>query len=1476
MATVQFNAISGDPVAGLSVSITAHDTTTPIVASGVTNGLGQFTSSALHAGSVYDFTNLSSPGTGTFPVYASPFMAVAVLPGAIVVPPSSFPVASSLPSPTTSGVTVAPTTTNTNLSSDVSAALTVTNVPTSGNAWGVAYWYRQNGTTIWVPYGDLDLAGMPTPAASQTMPTFVYGQLVNGMKYDFAIGYVGVAGYGPLTTIATAISANSVVVTAPYLIGTTTTPVVAGGASVTSAASVNGLSATLAASFSVTNQPGDGSLSRVSVWYRQNGTSAWTPSGSIPVPSVAAPPSTQAYTFDICDLTNGVAYDVGCSFENVQGGEGSITLIGTATAQTIGIPTAYMLGGASVTPVIYLPSATPRAAVTGIATTLNVAWQITNQPTDGSLSRIALYMRKFGDAAWAPYASIAAVGVGVSSPPSSGAYAFDFNDLTNGVAYDFGCSFENAQGGESVVAAILTNQSAQPIAVSTPYLIAGSNPTPTVTTVSLSNSSSTNGISAAVTVNFTVTNQPTDGSLSRISMWFRTTGTTPWTMYASQGATGLPTPSASQAYSIVLSDLTNGQNYDFGCSYENAQGADSNIGTIQTAWTAQIVALPTSALPGAPGGASLAVSAVSLGTYAGTSGAAGYQPITFTPTVTATPAFSTWGAGYLYWMKINDTGTSDGDTNVLHYAAAGSYSANTSGSAVTNQFGPVGAGHGWQFALQYVDQRGAVGALVILGVMPAAQTIGTPTLGDYSTVTPTVTGDSASTRTALHGTLQLSTITFKITNFTALPAPSGLDHIVLLAYVDGDTNPSDQWEIRPDTGTAGGGGVTYVQRVTCPSGAPVALRVAFVGANGKQSPITALPNCTAVGDPNGAIFDPADPNGSMVHVRAPVAIKSRIDGSGTLDVSSTPGPVSGTLPRLNHHSDFTTTVKSGGGVATGEVDGLAIQGGVVDLVTHTTGTRLPQSKHDIAVIQDAVSGTGKNIVPDSDFRWASFLEVVPFASLVAPTKISAMLSSNALPAVIQPYARCVKYDYGATGTTGTYVGFASGLFPMVVGKTYTLSMALSDNISSATNILVGFADASGSILGFASHTAATNGRITYTYTPTTGQTQGRVQIMYNGAVPASGNFTFYIAGLQVEVGTVATSYKSNEFDHINLTLPYVGHDPSVTGTIQKTLNGTSYLKSGAVDLDVHVIDGATHGRPLLSALTSGQIDLSKTGVINKTLDNVTDGSVRGAPLLTALTSGQVDLAKAGVINKSLDNVADGSTRGAPLLTALTSGQVDLSKSGVISKVMTNIADDSTRSAVLTSETAGSAGSRTVKQINDGTSTRTAANVASVIDGSGNVTGSACFKTHMPQQIMAIANVTAQWASTSSTLKIWATDVTGTTLPIWTLQDGTQYTTSGNSGVGTSSSSPIVNLTGQTANTYYWYVITWTPSSGTNGSFTATQYLTKPTDAQLAAAVADGALLCVFAQGGTTAPFQARTGGGGGIPGGGGGKIPPAL
>lgn len=88
---------------------------------------------------------------------------------------------------------------------------------------------------------------------------------------------------------------------------------------------------------------------------------------------------------------------------------------------------------------------------------------------------------------------------------------------------------------------------------------------------------------------------------------------------------------------------------------------------------------------------------------------------------------------------------------------------------------------------------------------------------------------------------------------------------------------------------------------------------------------------------------------------------------------------------------------------------------------------------------------------------------------------------------------------------------------------------------------------------------------------------------------------------------------------------------------------TSEVSAAAGTLDV-LADGAVYGRTKLTALTAGEVDLSKAGVIGRTLGNIADDATYGRTKLTALTSGEVDLSKAGVLNRSADHITESGSR----------------------------------------------------------------------------------------------------------------------------------------------------------------------------------------------------------------------------------------
>ena len=128
--------------------------------------------------------------------------------------------------------------------------------------------------------------------------------------------------------------------------------------------------------------------------------------------------------------------------------------------------------------------------------------------------------------------------------------------------------------------------------------------------------------------------------------------------------------------------------------------------------------------------------------------------------------------------------------------------------------------------------------------------------------------------------------------------------------------------------------------------------------------------------------------------------------------------------------------------------------------------------------------------------------------------------------------------------------------------------------------------------------------------------------------------------------------------------------PSAAWKARRTIISLASLTGNLDSID----DGTTYVKPKATALTSGEIDLSKSGVINKTATYITEtatkkwaaetgaditGSHQAATIASQgalATKSAVDLATAEVLNRVLDNIAD--TASYKKLTAAKDTKVD--------------------------------------------------------------------------------------------------------------------------------------------------------------------------------------------------------------------------
>lgn len=186
-------------------------------------------------------------------------------------------------------------------------------------------------------------------------------------------------------------------------------------------------------------------------------------------------------------------------------------------------------------------------------------------------------------------------------------------------------------------------------------------------------------------------------------------------------------------------------------------------------------------------------------------------------------------------------------------------------------------------------------------------------------------------------------------------------------------------------------------------------------------------------------------------------------------------------------------------------------------------------------------------------------------------------------------------------------------------------------------------------------------------------------------------------------------------------------------------------------------------------------------------------------------------------------------------------------------------------------------SGTVKQLNDGTNVRTAANVAAVVGTDNAFPSSAPFKTHVPNSLAnLVSNITVHtYSSASGSLSMWFTSTTtssspgGSSYPSWQYPDGSGGVypghTNGYAAVCGSSSSALPTVNGP------W---SWT-GLGSSGVYVGVKYdvlndefsvvygpsSSQPTDAQISAAIGDGSVVVVIATAATGNAIP--TGGGGG-------------
>jgi hypothetical protein len=320
------------------------------------------------------------------------------------------------------------------------------------------------------------------------------------------------------------------------------------------------------------------------------------------------------------------------------------------------------------------PAPTVSASTLAVGTTdnsvhaqVNTTVTITNVPTDNSVTGVAWYYRLHGDTTIKPVGEYQIVQSSASQTvPASGYFGFE---VGAGQAIDVFVGFVGIGSSDygpltqiGTAAQISSGFTPASLVVTTPYLANGAAvgaPVISGGAAIFTPIASANGISAGVTIAFTITNQAsiTDGSLHEITLLNRVTGSGT----AFQKYVDLPAQS-SGSYSYPALDLSNGQAYDWEVQFRSTQGNPSPAASLGSSAAAQVVigstglaTMPNTFLSTAPGAVGPAIIAGGITGYPSTGGggyAASYQFQTGDWNQNALP---NWFDGMAIFIRVHGT-----------------------------------------------------------------------------------------------------------------------------------------------------------------------------------------------------------------------------------------------------------------------------------------------------------------------------------------------------------------------------------------------------------------------------------------------------------------------------------------------------------------------------------------------------------------------------------------------------------------------------------------------------------------------------------------------------------------------------------------------------------------------------------------------------------------------------------------------------
>lgn len=700
--------------------------------------------------------------------------------------------------------------------------------------------------------------------------------------------------------------------------------------SATTQANVQGMLQDIITNIIVTNVPQDGSVAKVLWLVRRTGTTVWTPWAETPLNGLPEPPVNQNLSFAYGQLSNGIGYDFGLAYVSIRGETGATAAFATnyvAPNSGLSIPSNYLVNNRAWTPALTGVGTQVGASTNGLSASIILNLTITNQPTDGSLSRISFFYRVSGTTDWSFYGSMPAVGLGLTNPPTSGAYIFTYADLTNGVGYDFAIACEDAQGGETAIEYV-TNITAQAIVLGSPQLSSMPNMNaPNVSNIVIG-PAHVNTSSFDEPISFNVDSVGTSQStwLKDVELVYCAHGTASWAHAGSLGvkqATG----GAGASYNGVVPGLSGNDIYDFGVRYVDLQGNKSNVASLGSN---PFTSTPTSApAPNLVPDSNF---------YHSTSSSDPYWQFY-------------WIDGLSFFIGTGNTDPTLGPTGINYLGVRQAFS----GKNCTGLSEAITVVPGSQYTVSaYIDARTCSGSAPYVAIV--STNIGTEYVrasqinGQHGIVSNTWTCPAGVTQVSVYLASNACTVSGSILVLAQpmlqegklgpyQPGPDSTANPVPTNPPPTTGPPGDGGTGGGGTGSGGGGGspqppggrtryvVGGVQRLATTAWQ---LQLHFDstadsnGATLTSGLITARHLAGGLSTDVAPLFQNDGTNTTLVHGRSSTAVQARIGSDKTLHVDSATGPVSGNLPQANH---------------------------------------------DPAVLSGSVTGIVKNLVPDSEITF---------------------------------------------------------------------------------------------------------------------------------------------------------------------------------------------------------------------------------------------------------------------------------------------------------------------------------------------------------------------------------------------------------------------------------------------------------------------------------------------------------------------------